>query len=156
VGGPILRVCSKGGSHEVATLIRTEFDRIDEVRVNVLTDARVRDKEVEDITVQGRLVVTEVWDIERLYRASGEAVTRDRIEIDFTQLLGRPLSCLEMKPRPSEYETYLVILPGQLIYQLYDQYGPRLFEFNVRSFLQAKGFTGSISGVQQRTDRNCG
>jgi hypothetical protein len=32
-----------------------------------------------------------------------------------------------------------VILPGRLIYQLFDQYGPRLFEFNVRSFLQAKG-----------------
>jgi hypothetical protein len=44
-----------------------------------------------------------------------------------------------MKPRPDEYETYLVILPGELIYQLYEEFGARLFEFNVRSFLQAKG-----------------
>ena len=44
-----------------------------------------------------------------------------------------------MKPRPKEYETYLVILPGELIYQLYEEFGARLFEFNVRSFLQAKG-----------------
>jgi hypothetical protein len=109
------------------------------VRINVLTDARVRDRAVEDITIQGRRIETEVWDVERLYRATGEDVTRDRIEIDFAKLLGRPLACLEMKPSPAEYETYLVILPGKLIYDLFDQYGPRLFEFNVRSFLQAKG-----------------
>jgi hypothetical protein len=44
-----------------------------------------------------------------------------------------------MKPRPTEYETYLVILPGDLIFRLYEEFGARLFEFNVRSFLQAKG-----------------
>lgn len=124
---------------EAAQYLHQEAGRIEEVRVNVLTDARVRDREVEEIIVQGRPVSTEVWDLERLYRAAGEDVTRDKIAIDFAQLLGRPLSCLEMKPRPAEYETYLVILPGRLVYQLFEQYGPRLFEFNVRSFLQAKG-----------------
>ena len=78
-------------------------------------------------------------DLERLFRSSRETVTRDRIEINFTKLFGRPIACLEMKPRPKEYETYLVILPGELIYQLYEEFGARLFEFNVRSFLQAKG-----------------
>lgn len=124
---------------EAASLIVAELSRIEEVRVNVLTDAIVRDRAVEQITVLERPVETEVWDIERLYRAAGEEVTRDRIEIDFTKLLGRPLACLEMRPRPAEYETYLVVLPGRLIYDLFDQYGARLFEFNVRSFLQAKG-----------------
>jgi len=132
---------------EAAVLIHRELPRIEEVRINVLTNARVRDRSVQDITVEGRLVETVVWDIERLYRATGEDVTRDRIEIDFTKLLGRPLACLEMKPRPAEYETYLVILPGKLIYNLFDQYGPRLFEFNVRSFLQAKGVVNR--GIQR-------
>ena len=44
-----------------------------------------------------------------------------------------------MKPPPSEYQTFLLVLPGELISRLYDQYGARLFEFNVRSFLQARG-----------------
>jgi hypothetical protein len=78
-------------------------------------------------------------DLERLFRATRETITRDRIEIDFKKLLGRPIACLEMKPRPKEYETYMVILPGELIYQFYEEFGARLFEFNVRSFLQAKG-----------------
>lgn len=142
------RFAGNGAALEVATHISREMHRIEEVRVNVMTDGRVRDRDVADITVMGRPVSTEVWDIERLYRATGEEVSRDRIEIDFVKLLGRPLSCLEMKPRPSEYETYLAILPGRLICQLFEQYGPRLFEFNVRSFLQARG---SVNKGIQRT-----
>jgi hypothetical protein len=30
-------------------------------------------------------------------------------------------------------------MPGELLYRIYDEYGPRLLERNVRSFLQAKG-----------------
>jgi hypothetical protein len=43
-------------------------------------------------------------------------VTRDRIVVDFPALLGRPIPCLEMKPPTSEYATFLVILPGDLLY----------------------------------------
>ncbi|WP_372019486.1 AIPR family protein [Tistrella mobilis] len=135
---------------EAAAHIQAELPRIEEVRINVLTNARARDRAVENIVIDGRPIETEVWDVERLYRAVGEDVTRDRIEIDFAELLGRPLSCLEMKPRPAEYETYLVILPGKLIYDLFEQYGPRLFEFNVRSFLQARG---AVNRGIQRTIR---
>jgi hypothetical protein len=124
---------------QAAEYIQRESYRIEEIRIHILTNARVRDKTVTDIVVDGRPVLTEIWDLERLYRAVGEDVTREVIDIDLTQVTGRPLSCLEMRPRPAEYETYLTILPGKLIYQLFDTYGPRLFEFNVRSFLQAKG-----------------
>lgn len=125
---------------EAAQRIHSELGRIEEVRVCVLTDAAVRDRSVvDDIEVSGKRVTTDVWDLERLYRLRGEEVTRERIQIDFVKLLGRPLSCLEMKPPPKEYQTFLAILPGELIYRLFEEYGARLFEFNVRSFLQAKG-----------------
>jgi len=119
--------------------IAAELERIEDVRIHVLTNGLVRDRSVSSIEVAERTVEFSVMDLERLFRATGETVTRDRIEIDFTKLMGRPISCLEMKPRPVEYETYLLLLPGELIYQLYEEYGARLFEFNVRSFLQAKG-----------------
>lgn len=122
-----------------ARRIRSELGRIESVRVHVLTNAAVRDRDVNAITIDGRDIEFSVWDLERLHRASGEEVTRDRIDIDFKKLLGRPIACLEMKPSPSEYQTFLLILPGELIYELYEEYGARLFEFNVRSFLQTTG-----------------
>ena len=123
----------------VAEYLVEELPRIEEVRVHVLTNGIARDRTVEQLTIEGRLVQFSVCDIERLHRLAGEDVSRDRIEIDFTKLLGRPIACLEMRPAPAEYQTYLLILPGELIYNLYEEFGARLFEFNVRSFLQTKG-----------------
>jgi hypothetical protein len=37
------------------------------------------------------------------------------------------------------HQAHLAIIPGELLFQLYTQYGARLLEHNVRSFLQAKG-----------------
>jgi hypothetical protein len=122
-----------------ARRIHDELRQIEDVRVHVLTNARARERAVKSVTILERPVGFSVWDIERLYRASGEEVTRERIEIDFQAWLGRPIACLEMKPPPAEYQTFLVILPGDLLARLYQEYGPLLFERNVRSFLQAKG-----------------
>lgn len=126
-------------AESAARHIHEEIERIDHVRIHVLTNGLVRDRSIGGIEVAGRPIEFSVVDLERLFRASRETITRDRIEIDFGKLIGRPIPCLEMKPRPKEYETYLLVLPGELIFQLYDEFGPRLFEFNVRSFLQAKG-----------------
>lgn len=147
VKGDHTRFAANAAALEAAIRIQRELPRIEELRINVLTNGRVRDRDVAEISVAGRPALTEVWDLERLYRASGEQVSRDRIEIDFSLLTGRPLPCIEMKPRPAEYETYLAVLPGNLIYELFDQYGPRLFEFNVRSFLQARGAVNK--GIQK-------
>lgn len=119
--------------------IADNLERIEDVRIHIITNGLVRDRSVSTIEIAGRPIEFSVVDLERLFRASSETVTRDRIEIDFTKLLGRPIACLEMKPRPKEYETYLLIIPGDLIFALYEEFGARLFEFNVRSFLQAKG-----------------
>lgn len=122
-----------------ARRIQAELPQIEDVRVHVLTNARARERAINGVTILDRPVTFSVWDIERLYRASGEEVTRERIEVDFRTLMGRPIPCLEMKPPPAEYQTFLLIVPGDLLAKLYHEYGPLLFERNVRSFLQAKG-----------------
>lgn len=135
----LTRFAENESAANAARYLAEQMKHIEEVRVHILTNAHVKDRLINTIEVAGRNVEFSVVDVERLYRASRETITRDRIEIDFTKLLGRPIACVEMKPRPSEYETYLLILPGELIFQLYEEFGSRLFEFNVRSFLQAKG-----------------
>lgn len=122
-----------------AKLILDNLDRIEEVRVHLLTNGVVKNKEVDVLDILGRRVEFSIVDLERLFRTTGEEVTRDRIVVDFKQLLGRPIPCLEMKPPSKNYATFLLILPGELLHRLYKEYGPRLLEFNVRSFLQVKG-----------------
>lgn len=126
-------------AYEAAKRINEELSRIEDVRIHILTNGLVRDRAIEQLEIENRLVEFSVWDLERLYRAAGEEITRDRIEIDFGKLLGRPIPALEMKPPPPEYQTFLLVLPGDALARLYDEFGARLFEFNVRSFLQARG-----------------
>jgi AIPR protein len=126
-------------AYEAAKRINEELGRIEDVRIHILTNGIVRDRAIEELEIGDRPVEFSVWDLERLYRATGEEITRDRIEIDFGKLLGRPLPALEMKPPPPEYQTFLLVLPGEALARLYDEFGARLFEFNVRSFLQARG-----------------
>ncbi|QYU68679.1 AIPR family protein [Leptolyngbya sp. 15MV] len=153
--GDTSRFIGNAAAVDAAARIRDELRRIEDVRIHVLTDARVRERAVESITILGRTVETEVWDLERLYRASGDEVSRDRIEVDFKAVMGRPIACLEMKPPPAEYQTFLLVLPGNVVHDLYEQYGARLFEFNVRSFLQAKGGVnkGIRRTIEEQPDR---
>jgi hypothetical protein len=124
---------------DAARNIHAQLDRLGSVRIFLLTNALVRDRDVEDLEVCGVGIRFEVVDLERLHRISKDATSRQDIVVDFVAMNGRPLACLEMTPRAAEYETYLAILSGNMLFSLYEKYGQRLFEFNVRAFLQAKG-----------------
>ena len=136
----VRRFADSQAANAAAQAIHRQRDSIDDVRVHLLTNALVKDREAtQGMEVERRPVIFSIWDAERLYRVVAEGFNRDLIDVDFTKLLGRPIACLEMKPAPKEYQTFLLVLPGELVADLYSEYGARLFEFNVRSFLQAKG-----------------
>ncbi len=63
------------------------------------------------------------------------------IEIDFEQE-GFEVPCIKADIDNPEYQSYLALIPGQALVSVYEQYGARLLEQNVRSFLQ---FTGKIN-----------
>ncbi|RYD85962.1 MAG: hypothetical protein EOP84_00705 [Verrucomicrobiaceae bacterium] len=137
--GDLERFKDNPAALEAAEHIRSQLSRIEEVRVHILTNASVKNPDIDPLTIAGRHVEFSVWGIDRLHRASGEQVTRDRIEIDFSKIAGGPIAALEMKPPQSEYQTFLLVMPGIVLSKLYDDFGATLFEFNVRSFLQARG-----------------
>jgi AIPR protein len=75
-----------------------------------------------------------VWDLRRLYRHDSSGKHKEAIHIDFVD----PLPCLESVDDAADYSAYLTIIPGNILSSLYDEYGSRLLEFNVRSYLQTK------------------
>jgi hypothetical protein len=54
-------------------------------------------------------------------------------------MLGDVIPCLEMPTKNDLYECYLAIVPGNILSFLYQNYGTRLLESNVRAFLQQTG-----------------
>ena len=63
------------------------------------------------------------------------------IEIDFKSE-GIDVPCVISPLSNGEYQSYLAVIPGVALATIYEKYGSRLLEQNVRSFLQ---FTGKIN-----------
>ncbi|EPX60582.1 hypothetical protein D187_001736 [Cystobacter fuscus DSM 2262] len=79
-----------------------------------------------------------IYDIEKLARCIGSGRIQESIEVDFLADHGSGLPCLPVAGN-GNISGYLTVIPGTVLHQLYDEYGERLLELNVRSFLQAKG-----------------
>jgi hypothetical protein len=109
------------------------------IRVIVIVDGTAKDGDLAGVQVPGRLVQCDVWDYERLYRALSEGRSYESIPIDVGARIGEPLPCLQYSNAGSDYGCYLTTMPGALLADLYHEYGARLLELNVRSFLQARG-----------------
>lgn len=124
-------------------------------RVVLITDGVVLNREVESERVDSKPVSYEVWDLERLYRGMQAGLPRNEIDIDFVALTGAPLSCLQVDGGSADYEAYLAIIPGELLFRIYEEYGARLLEQNVRSFLSARGKINSAirKSIREEPDR---
>jgi hypothetical protein len=124
---------------DVAQQIYSQKDELTKARFFLLTDGLARNVEVEPTTVEGIEVQHYLWDLEKLRRFITSRMQRETIEIDFEKDFGGAIPCLEAPQDSGEYQTFLAFFPGSLLAKLYGEYGPRLLEKNVRSFLQAKG-----------------
>jgi hypothetical protein len=98
---------------------------------------RVRDWPEESIG--GVPTEFHIWDAGRFHRAHESASGRDELEIDIERYVPGGLACLRAGGRSGEYEAYLLSMPGDVLAQLYDEYGSRLLEGNVRAFLSTRG-----------------
>lgn len=109
------------------------------IRVVVLVDGKAgRLPEFDELSDLPD-VTFDVWDIERLFRASSSGLTYEPLAVDLEGFLGAPLPCLSASATSDDHRCYLAIFPGELLHDLYHEHGPRLLELNVRSFLQARG-----------------
>lgn len=80
-----------------------------------------------------------IWDIKRFYRALANGDGHEAVEIDFTKYTKKGIPCLEVNEVSNEkLKCYLCVLSGNVLADIYDEYGSRLLEGNVRSFLTTK------------------
>ena len=106
------------------------------INIFVLTDGDFKSEitstdKFKDWTVNNRVI-----DINYLYNLSEKSYIP--IEIEFS----KPLPCIVSDANNDEYQSYLAIISGSILAEIYEKYGSRLLEQNVRSFLQ---FSGKIN-----------
>jgi hypothetical protein len=129
--------------YAMAQRINAAAPRLKRARIFILTDGQTdlaREKPklmpLKDNPIELRI---DFWDVERLSRALAFGRPQSEIEIDVVALNGSALPCVTIPADDAEYAAFVTIVPGTLLYRIYDEHGPSLLERNVRSFLQAKG-----------------
>ena len=121
----------------LANDINRRASEISRLRVYVLSDGVLSTRATDwpegaiaDIPLEAH-----IWDISRFHRLAESTAGRDELVIDFGAHTPGGLPVLLAAPGNPEYVAYLLAVPGDLLADLYDEYGSRLLEGNVRAFL---------------------
>lgn len=135
------KIDESNAAYRIAEYIEDNKERIEEVNLFFFSERVVSDKltgftrqELDGVNIKYHL-----WDIGRFAKLKNSSKKKEPIEINFVEKYNSPLDCLKASLPTEKMESYLVVVPGTVLADLYNDYGARLLEQNVRSFLQAKG-----------------
>lgn len=125
----------------LAQLIAEANGRLKTINLVFVSDAQLSSR--ADIDLEAHTanfkVSREIWDLQRIYQLETSGEEREPIEVDFSPYEKNGIPCLRMPAPEDGIQAYLMIIPGVMLADLYDKYGERLFEQNVRTFLQFRG-----------------
>jgi AIPR protein/abortive infection phage resistance-like protein len=111
-------------------------------RVLIFTDqklsTRVKKVSIEDIL--GKNTSIEIWDIERLKALEKSDSEYEEFTVDLDKL-GGGVRVLPANISEQGFRTYLGVMPAKLLSVIYDEFGQRLLESNVRTFLDFRAGT---------------
>ena len=125
----------------LADLIAARWPSISRVRLFLITNrmlsSRVDGREGGQL--RGVPISYSVWDLGRLHRFDTSGYEREDHVVNLDEF-GGPLVVLPAHmQRADDYQSYLAVFPGRQLAMIYDLWGARLLEQNVRVFLQARG-----------------
>lgn len=131
----------------LAETLQVIYNDLVQIRIYVITDRVAKSKSFKTREIGGKAVRLEVMDIERLHRHMSEGKPRDELLVDFNEMSGSPLPCVFVPGESDDYDYAMTAVPGEALRFLYERFGARLLEANVRSFLSVKG-KGVNAGIQ--------
>lgn len=120
---------------------------IDTINIYIMTNRYYNsNKQVEIKIPKYKNVNVHVWDIERVYQIHSAELGAEIAYINFEKQFGETFEMMFV-PDPlnggvkDNFDCYIGFIPATLLAKVYDFWGPKLVERNVRSFLQARGAT---------------
>lgn len=115
-----------------------QFQELVSVKVFIFTDKRLSRSliKTEEELIQNVRISLQLVGIERIISLSESRKGKVDLEIDLTKFQVIPAIKAN---ETDEYESYLCNISGLTLAKLYNEFGSRLIESNVRSFLQIRG-----------------
>lgn len=150
--------------YEFIKNIEENINDIRKFRFYILTDAylSLRVKNIKKDNILGVPVDLNVWDINRFFMLASSNLGKENIEIDFNKYGYEGIPAVKagsfknskvdikieeegLEKYEISYDSYLAVIPGNILNEIYLEYDARLLEGNVRTFL---GFRKINAGIK--------
>ncbi|MGX1265700.1 hypothetical protein RKD55_003504 [Rossellomorea marisflavi] len=134
---------------DLIKLIIGKRDEIEEVNIFVVSSKFYLSNKPIDISIPGiETVNVHVWDMDRIYKLSEAEQGIREFDLQFKSHYNSTIQFMRVPSTTGDVliDCYIGAIPALLLAKLYDDWGPKLVERNVRSFLQARG--GTNKGIR--------
>jgi hypothetical protein len=124
-----------------ASIIASAWSSVTKIKLILMTNAIYSAR--TDAALAGKIggipVTYNVWDLTRFHRYETSGQAREKIIVKFRDDFGSSIPALVASGSGEYLDSYLAVISGHQLAEIYDKWGARLLESNVRSFLQARG-----------------
>jgi hypothetical protein len=125
----------------LARQITDRISTIDKVNLFLFSERSLSEKiqELPDALVAGIPATHHIWDVSRIHRQQSSKNHKEVLNLDFVKMFGKGIASLPAHLTTNSYQSYLMVMPAEVLAELYDKFRARLLEQNVRTFLQSRG-----------------
>lgn len=134
------RITEANPAYELACQLQDIGKRINRIRLHIFSNQPLtqRFKEEQFGKVAGIPIERHIWDLQRLKAMYQSTREREAVEIALPDFGCNGIPCIEAA-RTDKLRSFLCVMDATLLADLFERYGSRLLEGNVRSFLGMKG-----------------
>jgi hypothetical protein len=134
------RIAEASPAYQLAHMLRNKGSAVSCIRFHIFSNQPLsqRYKRESRSDLAGVPTETHIWDLQRLAALYGSSREREAVEIHLADFGSDGIPCIEASTT-SELTSYLCVIEGNVLADLYERYGSRLLEGNVRSFLGMRG-----------------
>jgi hypothetical protein len=126
---------------DLVDLIKENNIEVRKYRILLFSNSSISNNFVnlESVEIDNIPSECQIWSIERLFNICASNSGRHTIQINFKDYNPNGIPCLNASETiTKDFKSYLCIIPGAVLADIYDKYGSLLLEGNVRSFLSTK------------------
>ncbi|MHC8345544.1 AIPR family protein [Pseudomonas sp. RT6P73] len=133
------RITEANPAYDLACLLQNSISKISRIRLHIFSNHILSKRFSQELcgTIAGIPLEKHIWDLRRLKALYQSSREREVVEIHMSDFESEGISYLEAAKSES-FTSFLCVIDGNLLANLFDRYGSRLLEGNVRSFLGMK------------------
>ena len=132
-------------AYQLAENIKKNIEYINKLHLFIVSTNKlskvVKKIKLPEVSFKDRTfqVIVDILDIENIYRSKLASFKKDDIVINCSDYNLDGIPYIQANLDTDQYESYLAVVPGKFLSDIYKEYDSSLLESNVRSFLKFNG-----------------